>query len=88
MRGIWERAKADGLNPATNPGWTAVANLCDLTRDLWSTAAQPQLERQPTLAAAASDAPASRPTPDQSTAANDPGAGYTSTAGVTGGGAA
>ncbi len=46
VRDVWERAKADQLKPATSPGWDAVAKLCDLTRDLWSTAAQAQLERE------------------------------------------
>jgi hypothetical protein len=49
VRGVWERAKADGLSPATNPRWDPVAKLCDLTRDLWATAAQAQLERRPRL---------------------------------------
>jgi hypothetical protein len=57
VRGIWERAKADGLNPATDPRWTSVAQLCDLTRDLWSTAMHAQLERRPTLVSPGGDAP-------------------------------
>jgi hypothetical protein len=44
VRGIWEHAKDDKLNPAIHPEWTAVAALCDLTRDLWSTAVQARLE--------------------------------------------
>jgi hypothetical protein len=57
VRGIWERGKADGLNPATDPQWTSVATLCDLTRDLWSTAVQAQLQRQRSLDLLADDAP-------------------------------
>jgi hypothetical protein len=38
VRAIWDAAKAEGLNPAVDPQWMAVAMLCDLTMDLWTTA--------------------------------------------------
>lgn len=39
MHYLWEAAKADGLDPATDPAWMSLAMLCDLTADLLHTAA-------------------------------------------------
>lgn len=34
VRAVWDRAHADGLNPAIAPEWLSVAMLCDLTTHL------------------------------------------------------
>jgi hypothetical protein len=41
---IWEDAKARGLNPATRPEWSVVADLRDLTNALVDQAMEAQSE--------------------------------------------